>query len=206
MRNTGKQRELPLVFDRMEINESSYQQIRSPEKLREVISYMLRMDQFKTYATQGIINNVYMDVLGKVYFKRAISMPERPMIKRNIIRYARGLQPDFEDKTYLEMARCYFQFSDDAMSTHWKKKDGSAIAVTLSGKEIMEFFTRCLEARKTYAGQAREAALKDISEKNAGFIRLSNVRDVLFEMLALDDIQSDEKGYFVNLYTIYLLQ
>ena len=68
MRNTGKQRELPLAFDRMEIDESSYQQIRSPEKLREVISFLLRMDQFKTYATPGIINYVYMDVLGKIYF------------------------------------------------------------------------------------------------------------------------------------------
>ena len=34
MRNTGKQREPSLAFDRTEIDESSYQQIRSPEKLR----------------------------------------------------------------------------------------------------------------------------------------------------------------------------
>ena len=61
----------PLKLDHIEFGDYSYQEITSKEKLLEVLSYLLRIGDFKQYAGKTILNNVYMDLRGKKpVFKR----------------------------------------------------------------------------------------------------------------------------------------
>ena len=54
----------PLKLDHIEFGDYSYQEITSKEKLLEVLSYLLRIGDFKQYAGKTILNNVYMDLRG----------------------------------------------------------------------------------------------------------------------------------------------
>ena len=51
----------PLKLDHIEFGDYSYQEITSKEKLLEVLSYLLRIGDYKQYAGKTILNNVYMD-------------------------------------------------------------------------------------------------------------------------------------------------
>ena len=60
-----------MKLDHIEFGDYSYQEITSKEKLLEVLSYLLRIGDFKQYAGKIILNNVYMDLRGKKpVFKR----------------------------------------------------------------------------------------------------------------------------------------
>ena len=48
----------PLKLDHIEFGDYSYQEITSKEKLLEVLSYLLRIGDFKQYAGKTILNNV----------------------------------------------------------------------------------------------------------------------------------------------------
>ena len=50
----------PLKLDHIEFGDYLYQEITSKEKLLEVLSYLLRIGDFKQYAGKTILNNVYM--------------------------------------------------------------------------------------------------------------------------------------------------
>ena len=60
----------PLKLDHIEFGDYSYQEITSKEKLLEVLSYLLRIGDFKQYAGKTILNNVYMDLRGKSLYSR----------------------------------------------------------------------------------------------------------------------------------------
>ena len=82
----------PLKLDHIEFGDYSYQEITSKEKLLEVLSYLLRIGDFKQYAGKTILNNVYMDLRGKKpVFKRAKTAMERNNIFATIRRYAKKL-------------------------------------------------------------------------------------------------------------------
>ena len=49
----------PLQFEWLEFGEKPFQLIESEEKLNEVLSYLLRLGEFRQYADKTIINNVY---------------------------------------------------------------------------------------------------------------------------------------------------
>ena len=50
----------PLKLDHIEFGNYSYQEIMSQEKLFEVLTYLLRIGDFKQYAGKTILNNVYI--------------------------------------------------------------------------------------------------------------------------------------------------
>ena len=78
----------PLKLDHIEFRDYSYQVITSREKLLEVLSYLLRIGDFKQYAGKTILNNVYMDLRGKKpVFKRTKTVMERNNIFATIRRY-----------------------------------------------------------------------------------------------------------------------
>ena len=78
----------PLKLDYIEFGDYSYQEITSKEKLLEVLSYLLRIGDFKQYAGKTILNNVYMDLRGKKpVFKRTKTVMERNNIFATIRRY-----------------------------------------------------------------------------------------------------------------------
>ena len=77
----------PLKLDYIEFGDYSYQEITSKEKLREVLSYLLRK---------------------KPVFKRTKTVMERNNIFLTIRRYAKKLKPQYNGDVYLETVRCYF--------------------------------------------------------------------------------------------------
>ncbi|WP_347461637.1 hypothetical protein [Clostridium sp. AF36-4] len=83
----------PLKLDHIEFRDYSYQEITSKEKLLEVLSYLLRIGDFKQYAGKTILDNVYMDLRGKKpVFKRTRTAMERNNIFSTIRRYAKKLK------------------------------------------------------------------------------------------------------------------
>ena len=92
----------PLKLDHIEFGDYSYQEITSKEKLLEVLSYLLRIGDFKQYAGKTILNNVYMDLRGKKpVFKRTKTAVERNNIFATIRRYAKKLQPQYNRDIYI---------------------------------------------------------------------------------------------------------
>ena len=84
----------PLKLDHIEFRDYSYQEITSKEKLLEVLSYLLRIGDFKQYAGKTILNNVYMDLRGKKpIFKRTRTAIGRNNIFATIKRCAKKLKP-----------------------------------------------------------------------------------------------------------------
>ena len=68
----------PLKLDHIEFGDYSYQEIMLQEKLFEVLTYLLRIGDFKQYAGKTILNNVYMDLRWKKpVFKRTKTIMER---------------------------------------------------------------------------------------------------------------------------------
>ena len=97
-----------------EFGDYSYQEITLKEKLLEVLSYLLRIGDFKQYAGKTILNNVYMDLRGKKpVFKRTKTAMERNNIFATIRRYAKKLKPQYNGDVYLETVRCYFDISQE---------------------------------------------------------------------------------------------
>ena len=104
----------PLKLDHIEFGDYSYQEITSKKKLLEVLSYLLRIGDFKQYAGKTILNNVYMDLRGKKpVFKRTKTAMERNNIFATIRRYAKKLKPQYNGDVYLEMVRCYFDIPQE---------------------------------------------------------------------------------------------
>ena len=73
----------PLKLDHIEFGDYSYQEITSKEKLLEVLSYLLRIGDFKQYAGKTILNNVYMDLrVKKPVFKRTKTAMEKNYVEK----------------------------------------------------------------------------------------------------------------------------
>ena len=109
-----KKRSSPLKLDHIEFGDYSYQKIMSQEKLFEVLTYLLRIGDFKQYAGKNILNNVYMELRGKKpVFKRTKTAMERNNIFATIRRYLKKLKPQYNGDVYLETVRCYFDISQE---------------------------------------------------------------------------------------------
>ena len=186
----------PLKLDHIEFGDYSYQEITSEKKLEDVLSYLLRIRDFRQYAGKTILNNVYMDLRGrKPVFKRTRTAIERNNIFATIKRYAKKLKPQYNGDVYLEMVRCYFDISQENLEKcRYTYQGNETYAFLLSDKYIMALYTHCLVTRKKAAMQGTQ--IEGFTEKEYGMVRLKNVGDVLFQALLLDDIRlEDDKMY-----------
>ena len=186
----------PLKLDHIEFGDYSYQEITSEKKLEDVLSYLLRIRDFRQYAGKTILNNVYMDLRGrKPVFKRTRTAIERNNIFATIKRYAKKLKPQYNGDVYLEMVRCYFDISQENLEKRRYTYQGNeTYAFLLSDKYIMALYTHCLVARKEAALQKMQ--IEGFTEKEYGMVSLVKVWDVLFQALLLDDIRlEDDKMY-----------
>lgn len=195
----------PLKLDHIEFGDYSYQEITSEEKLEDVLSYLLRIRDFRQYAGKTILNNVYMDLRGrKPVFKRTRTAIERNNIFATIKRYAKKLKPQYNGDVYLEMVRCYFDISQENLEKcRYTYQGNETYAFVLSDKYIMALYTHCLVARKEAAMQ--EIQIEGFSEKEYAMVRLWNVGDVLFQALLVDDMKWDGARISANLYVIYTI-
>lgn len=195
----------PLKLDHIEFGDYSYQEITSEKKLEDVLSYLLRIRDFRQYAGKTILNNVYMDLRGrKPIFKRTRTAIERNNIFATIKRYAKKLKPQYNGDVYLETVRCYFDMSQENLEKcRYTYQGNETYAFLLSDKYIMALYTHCLVARKEAAMQ--EIQIEGFSEKEYAMVRLWNVGDVLFQALLVDDMKWDGARISANLYVIYTI-
>lgn len=195
----------PLKLDHIEFGDYSYQEITSKKKLLEVLSYLLRIGDFKQYAGKTILNNVYMDLRGKKpVFKRTKTAMERNNISATIRRYAKKLKPQYNGDVYLETVRCYFDISQENLEKcRYTYQGNETYAFLMSDKYIMALYTHCLVARKEAAVQGIQ--IEGFTEKEYGMVRLENVWDVLFQALLFDDIKAEYDKIYIELYTIGIL-
>ena len=191
----------PLKLDHIEFGDYSYQEITSEEKLEDVLSYLLRIRDFRQYAGKTILNNVYMDLRGrKPVFKRTRTAIERNSIFATIKRYAKKLKPQYNGDVYLETVRCYFDMSQENLEKcRYTYQGNEAYAFLLSDKYIMALYTHCLVARKEAALQKMQ--IEGFTKKEYGMVRLEKVRDVLFQALLLDDMKLEDGKMYAEFCT-----
>ena len=194
----------PLNLDHIEFGDYSYQEITSEKKLEDVLSYLLRIRDFRQYAGKTILNNVYMDLRGrKPVFKRTRTAIERNNIFAKIKRYAKQLKPQYNGDVYLETVRCYFDMSQENLEKcRYTYQGNETYAFLLSDKYIMALYTHCLVARKVAAFENIE--LNGLSKVEISMAKLKSVREVLFQVLLLDDVKFDDGKMYAELCTIYL--
>ena len=196
----------PLKLDHIEVGDYSYQEITSKEKLLEVLSYLLRIGDFKQYAGMTILNNVYMDLRGeKSIFKRTRTAIERNNIFATIKRFAKKLKPEYNEDIYLETVRCYFDISQENLEKcRYTYQGNETYAFLMSDKYIMALYTHCLVARKEVAIQGKQ--IEGFTEKEYGMVRLEKVGDVLFQALILDNVSCQEKYMYAEFISIYCVE
>ena len=195
----------PLKLDHIEFGDYSYQEITSEKKLEDVLFYLLRIRDFRQYAGKTILNNVYMDLRGrKPVFKRTRTAIERNNIFATIKRYAKKLMPQYNGDVYLETVRCYFDMSQENLEKYRYTYQGNeTYAFVLSDKYIMALYTHCLVARKVAAFENIE--LNGLSKVEISMVKLKSVREVLFQVLLLDDVKFEDGKMYAELCTIYIL-
>ena len=194
----------PLKLDHIEFGDYSYQEITSEKKLEDVLFYLLRIRDFRQYAGKTILNNVYMDLRGrKPVFKRTRTAIERNSIFATIKRYTKKLKPQYNGDLYLETVRCYFDMSQENLEKcRYTYQGNETYAFVLSDKYIMALYTHCLVARKVAAFENIE--LNGLSKVEISMVKLKSVREVLFQVLLLDDVKFDDGKMYAELCTIYL--
>ena len=196
----------PLKLDHIEFGDYSYQEITSEKKMEDVLSYLLRIRDFRQYAGKTILNNVYMDLRGrKPVFKRTRTAIERNNIFTTIKRYAKKLKPQYNGDVYLETVRCYFDMSQENLEKcRYTYQGNETYAFVMSDKYIMALYTHCMVARKEAALQ--EIQIEGFTEKEYGMVRLEKVENVLFQSLLFDNVRIREEKLYTELLTLYLLE
>lgn len=195
----------PLKLDHIEFGNYSYQEIMSQEKLFEVLTYLLRIGDFKQYAGKTILNNVYMDMQWKKpVFKRTKTAMERNNIFATIRRYVKKLKPQYNGDVYLETVRCYFDKSQENLEKcRYTYQGNETYAFLMSDKYIMALYTHCLVAIKEYAFDSVKS--NGLSDMELSMVKLEGVREVLFQALLLDDVKFEDDKMYTELSSIYLL-
>ena len=195
----------PLAFEQLGFGDYSYNEITSKEKLEQVLSYLLRIGDYKQYVEKTIMNNVYMDLKGKkAVFKRTRLVYERNNIFVAIKRFAKKCKPDFESKVYLETVRCFFSISDENLEKcRYTYEDKNTYAFVMSDKYIMGLYAQCLSARKAVV--LEDIELEGLSETELGMVKLETVREVLFQTLLLDDVKFEDGKMYAELCSIFLI-
>lgn len=196
----------PLQFEQLGFGDYSYNVIVSKEKLRQVLSYLLRIGEYEPFAGKTIGNNVYMDMQGKkAVFKRTRLTYERKNIFTTIKRLAKRYKPNYEGKVYLETVRCFFSISEDELGKCRYNYNGrDTYAFVLSDRYIMALYTYCLSARKAVALENIE--MEGFTEAELSMVNLESVREVLFQALLLDDVKFEDGKVYAELCSIYLLK
>ena len=193
-----------LKLDHIEFGDYSYQEITSEKKLEDVLSYLLRIRDFRQYAGKTILNNVYMDLRGrKPVFKRTRTAIERNNIFARIKRYAKKLNPQYNGDVYLETVRCYFTIPEENLEKcRYTYQRNETYAFLMSDKYILGLYTHCLVARKVAASTGVQ--VEGFTEKEYGMVSLVKVWDVLFQALLLDDVKLHSKKMYMDFCIVYV--
>lgn len=208
MERERKKGRCPLRFERLLLSDEPYKKIVSAEQLKDVISYLLRIKKYSSYATAMAMNNIYLDVrpfMKKHSFRRARSIVDREEIGMDIAIRKVKLKPDYEDKVYLEMIRCEFYLPTEEREKWRMKYQGKeSYGFPLSNKYLLGLFTYCEEARKNR--KIEEQYIEELNEIEHKMWELESIRDVLFQALLLDTITQEGDKFYADLCSILLLR
>lgn len=198
----------PLTFERLELPEKPFRFIGSEEKLDEVLSYLLRLGDYKQYAEKTVINNVYMDLdllCRKPQFRRTHSGVERREIYQRVQRYKNKLHPDYEGRVCLETVQCVFHITEEAAEQYKMIYNGQeTYGFVMSNKYILGLFTCCEAARKSAMADGVEYG--HLTESEQKILSLESVRDVLFQALLLDNVSLEKESVRADMCTVMILR
>ena len=198
----------PLTFGRLELPEKPFQFIGSEKKLDEVLSYLLRLGDYKQYAEKTVINNVYMDLdmlCRKPQFRRTHAGVERREIYQRIQRYKKKLHPDYEGRVCLETMRCMFHIPEEAAEQYKVIYNGQeTYGFVMSNKYILGLFTCCETARKSVMADGVEC--EHLAGSELKILSLESVRDVLFQALLLDNVSLEKESIRADMCTVMILK
>lgn len=200
-------RATPLELKEIGIHpEESFKEITSMEHYKQVLNWLLRLNEYRT-GEATVINNVYMDkkpFAKEPEFTRARSVIERMNYSLDAINHAKKLNPSFDGDCIVEEAVCHFYLPDEEKEKCRYEYDGKeTYAFSMSNKYILGLFCQCEEHRAGYA--IAHKAQKSVVTKSEKIMALENVKDVLFQALLLDDIWTDGDWICAKLYTIYVI-
>lgn len=204
MEREMKKGSTPLKLEQVEIEKDSYHEIKSEEKLLEVLYYLLRIGEYESYAGKTVGNNVYMDRKGKnTIFRRGRLAFERKHIFTAIRRLAVKYEPDYDGKIYLETVRCCFSVPIEELEKYRYIYEGKeTYAFLLSDKMILSLYTLCAAERRELALVGEKQGVQDIEWEMA---HLKNVREVLFQTLLLDTVRWEEGMVVADFCTVFLI-
>lgn len=201
-----KGRATDLRFEKMVLNENSYKSICSEEKLRQVFNYMLRLSEYRTGAAT-VINNVYMDLRKPArppQFTRTHSAMDRMLIDMGAIKLAKKIAPFYDGDCQLEEAKCYFHIDADELEKHaMEYKGGKGFGLLLSNTYIMGIHCICNAER---AKIAMDMEVNDSVSPQMKLMALTNIREVLFQSLLLDDVWLEDGFICCRFITIYVIE
>jgi hypothetical protein len=197
----------PLMFERLEYTPDSIHCIDSEEKLKDVLSYLFRISEYRRLANEMTRNNVYSEnnILRGDGFRRRNNEVERKSNYINIMAYAKRCRPEYANKTYVETVPCYFSFPQDEIEKYRFEYNGTeTYAFPLSGRHIINgLYLMVIMNRKAMAFTETPEYLE--TEENKRIYRLEGIRRVLFQCLTLDDMHQNNGLFEAKLNTIYLL-
>ena len=105
---------------------------------------------------------------------------------------------------YWKTVRCFFTISEEELEKcryNYKGKD--TYAFVMSDRYIIALYTYCLSARKAVALENIE--LEGLSETELAMVKLERVREVLFQVLLLDDVKFEDGKMYAEQASIYVL-
>ncbi len=201
-----KGRATPMTFEKMVLDETSYQSIISEEKLKEVLNYLLRLSEYRT-GMATVMNNVYLDLRkpgSSPQFCRTKSAMDRMLIDMGALKRVKKVAPFYDGDCVIEDAKCYFSVPKDVIEKcKMKYKGEDAYGLILSNKFIMGLHCICEAARAEYAVDMT------ITETDSSYMKamaLYNIKEVIFQCLLLDDVKEEDGMIVASLYTIYVLE
>ena len=196
----------PLQFEKISIDETCYQEITSREKFLEVLQYLHRVGEYKTYANKMVINNVYTYMrMNTPDFTRARSIFDREKIYHQMLRQEKKLQPNYDGDCYIETAKCIFSLPED----EWEKcrmryKDEDTFGFVLSNKYILGLYKYCREARRDFATDRAKQG-QDVFVKVNQLMEMRDV-EVLAHCLMLDNVNVESNFIIMAMYTIFVMK
>ena len=201
-----KGRATPMTFEKMVLDETSYQSIISEEKLKEVLNYLLRLSEYRT-GMATVMNNVYLDLrkpISSPQFCRTKSAMDRMLIDMGALKRVKKVAPFYDGDCVIEDAKCYFSVPKDVIEKcKMKYKGEDAYGLILSNKFIMGLHCICEAARAEYAVDMT------ITKTDSSYMKamaLYNIKEVIFQCLLLDDVKEEDGLIVASLYTIYVLE
>lgn len=204
-REIEKGRATPLKFEKMGLSENSYKEITSAEQMGQVLNWLLRLNEYRT-GEATVANNVYMQMrplMKKPEFNRTKSVMERMIFYADITRYIRKIGPMYSGDCYMEEAVCYFSIPEEELQKcKYTYKDRETFGFLLSNAFILGLYCECESARADLAINHQGETNKP-SQK---LMALSEIKEVLFQCLLLDDVWQDGDYICAKLYTIYCME